>query len=122
MKDKESKMSAEKIQSKREQEKEVVSLMIGLYCKKKHKTKGVLCDECKKLDDYAKLRSDKCPFMETKTFCSNCSVHCYRPDMREKVRAVMRFSGPRMLLTHPIMALSHAMESRKEKKKREVSV
>ena len=38
MKDKESKMSAEKIQSKREQEKEVVSLMIGLYCKKKHKT------------------------------------------------------------------------------------
>ena len=42
MKDKESKMSAEKIQSKREQEKEVVSLMIGLYCKKKHKTKGCL--------------------------------------------------------------------------------
>ena len=71
MKDKESKMSAEKIQSKREQEKEVVSLMIGLYCKKKHKTKGVLWDECKKLDDYAKLRSDRCPFMETKTFCSN---------------------------------------------------
>lgn len=68
MKDKESKMSAEKIQSKREQEKEVVSLMIGLYCKKKHKTKGVLCDECKKLDDYAKLRSDRCPLWRQRHF------------------------------------------------------
>lgn len=93
MKDKESKMSAEKIQSKREQEKEVVSLMIGLYCKKKHKTKGVLCDECKKLDDYAKLRSDKCPFMETKTFCSNCKVHCYKPEMREKYVKLCVFPG-----------------------------
>ena len=87
MKDKESKMSAEKIQSKREQEKEVVSLMIGLYCKKKHKTKGVLCDECKKLDDYAKLRSDKCPFMETKTFCSNCKVMGSDSDMPVMAKA-----------------------------------
>ena len=121
MKDKESKMSAEKIQSKREQEKEVVSLMIGLYCKKKHKTKGVLCDECKKLDDYAKLRSDKCPFMETKTFCSNCRVHCYRPDMREKIRAVMRWAGPRMLLHHPVAAARHVIETKREKKKLEAA-
>lgn len=115
MKDKESKMSAEKIQSKREQEKEVVSLMIGLHCKKKHKTKCVLCDECKKLDDYAKLRSDKCPFMETKTFCSNCKVHCYKPEMREKIREVMRFSGPRMIFHHPYLAIKHVIESKKEK-------
>ena len=27
---------------------------------------------------YARECSDKCPFMETKTFCSNCRVHCYR--------------------------------------------
>lgn len=120
MKDKESKMSAEKIQSKREQEKEVVSLMIGLYCKKKHKTKCVLCDECKKLDDYAKLRSDKCPFMETKTFCSNCKVHCYKPEMREKIREVMRFSGPRMIFHHPYLAIKHVIESKKEKKRLEV--
>ena len=35
--------------------------------------------------------------METKTFCSNCKVHCYKPEMRKKIRAVMRFSGPRMI-------------------------
>ena len=120
MKDKESKMSAEKIQLKREQEKEVVSLMIGLYCKKKHKTKVLLFNECKKLDDYAKLRSDRCPFMETKTFCSNCKVHCYKPEMREKIREVMRFSGPRMIFHHPYLAIKHVIESKKEKKRLEV--
>lgn len=57
--------------------------------------------------------------METKTFCSNCKVHCYKPDMREKIREVMRFSGPRMLFYHPIMAIRHVMESRKEKRKLE---
>lgn len=65
------------------------------------------------------LRSDTCPFMETKTFCSNCKVHCYKPDMREKIRAVMRFSGPRMMLYHPVMALRHVMESRREAKRLE---
>ena len=42
-----------------------------LYCKKKHGGKNGLCPECEELDAYARQRSDKCPFMETKTFCSN---------------------------------------------------
>lgn len=107
------------IQSKRESEKEIVSLMISLYCKKQHKVKSGLCPECKELTEYAKLRSDKCPFMETKTFCSNCKVHCYKPNMREKIRKVMRFSGPRMIFYHPIMAIRHVIESKKEKKRLE---
>ena len=104
------------IREKREREKEVVSFMIRLYCKKKHDTKTGLCEECAKLDEYAKLRSDKCPFMETKTFCSNCKVHCYKPEMREKIREVMRFSGPRMILYHPMLAVRHVIESKKERK------
>ena len=105
------------LSKKREREKAVVSLMIKLYCKKKHKTKGCLCEECAALDTYAKLRSDKCPFMETKTFCSNCKVHCYKPEMREKIRRVMRFSGPRMIWYHPILAVRHVIESKREKKR-----
>lgn len=91
-----------KIQSKREREQYVVSQMIELYCKKQHKSKnGALCKDCQELKDYAWQRSEKCPFMETKTFCSNCKVHCYKPAMREKIREVMRFSGPRMLFFLP---------------------
>jgi len=106
------------VQSKREREKETVSLMISIYCRKKHGGK-TLCPDCAALDSYARQRSDKCPFMETKTFCSNCKVHCYKPDLREKIREVMRFSGPRMILHHPIMAIRHVMETKKEKKRLE---
>lgn len=112
-------MSKNKIESKREREKRTVAWMIRLYCKKKHGTKQGLCAECQSLNDYAVLRSDKCPFMETKTFCSNCHVHCYKADMREKIREVMRFSGPRMIFSHPIMAIRHVIESKKEKKRLE---
>lgn len=108
------------ITSKREREKQLVSQMIALYCKRTHGGKG-LCSDCAALDAYARQRSDKCPFMETKTFCSNCKVHCYKPEMREKIRAVMRFSGPRMIFYHPIVAVRHVIETKREKKRLETS-
>lgn len=112
-------MSKSKVESKREREKRTVALMIRLYCRKKHGTSGVLCADCQALTEYALMRSDKCPFMEKKTFCSNCHVHCYKPEMREKIREVMRFSGPRMIFRHPVMAIRHLIESKKEKKRLE---
>jgi hypothetical protein len=106
-------------ESKREREKAVVEQMIALYCRRQHKYRSGLCQECAELLAYAQLRSDKCPFMETKTFCSNCKVHCYKPEMREKIRQVMRFSGPRMILYHPILAVRHVIESKREKRRLE---
>lgn len=108
-------------ESKREREKRTVALMIRIYCRKKHGTRKGLCAECAALNEYAALRSDKCPFMETKTFCSNCKVHCYQPQKREQIRAVMRFSGPRMIFYHPVMAVRHVIESKKEKHRLECS-
>ena len=55
--------------------------------------------------------------MENKTFCSNCKTHCYQTQMRERIRQVMRYSGPRMLLHHPVMAVRHVVETVKEKKR-----
>ena len=105
--------------TKREREKQVVSQMIALYCRKKHGGKKQLCPACAALDRYARQRSDRCPFMETKTFCANCRVHCYKSEMREKIREVMRFSGPRMLFVHPIMAIHHVISTKREKKRLE---
>lgn len=105
------------ITAKRQREKEVVGLMIGLYCRGNHGSKsGTLCPDCQALRDYAFLRSDCCPHMETKTFCSNCKTHCYKPEMREKIRAVMRYAGPRMIFHHPVLAIRHLIESKKEKR------
>lgn len=103
------------IESKREREKELVTQMITIYCRNHHHSKGKLCEECESLAAYARFRSDKCPFMESKTFCSNCRVHCYKPEMREKIRLVMRFAGPRMIFYHPVTALRHLIETKKEK-------
>ena len=104
------------IEAKRQREKRIVAEMIRLYCRKKH-GQNELCPECAQLLQYASQRSDRCPFMETKTFCSNCHVHCYKAEMREKIRIVMRFSGPRMLFHHPVLALRHLIEDQKEKRR-----
>lgn len=102
---------------KRAREKEVVSLMIRMYCRGRHGQKKGLCPGCRSLCDYAAQRIEHCPFMETKTFCSNCRVHCYAPKQREAIRQVMRYAGPRMLFHHPVMALRHLLDSRAEKKR-----
>lgn len=106
------------IQTKREREKQLVSQMIMLYCHGKHgMRKDTLCPECAALKEYAIQRSEHCPFMQTKTFCSNCKVHCYQPEMRKKIKEVMRFSGPRMIFHHPVAAFRHVIETRREKKR-----
>lgn len=104
------------LQPKRDREQQIVSQMITLYCRKKHRLRTGLCAECAALEAYARMRSQKCPFMEAKTFCSNCKVHCYRPDMRAKILKVMRFAGPRMIFRHPMITMQHIIETAKRKR------
>lgn len=96
-------------------EKKILREMIGLYCRKNHKTK-TLCPDCARLEAYALERIEKCPFRKTKTFCSSCKVHCYRKEMRQEIRKVMAFSGPRLLLSHPVLVVRHGLETLKAKK------
>ena len=108
-----------KIQKKREKEKDLVFLMIKIFCKSNHINDNYnnLCPECIKLFDYSKNQIDKCKFMETKTFCSVCSSHCYKTEMRERMRKVMIFSSKRMIFYHPILTLKHAFIILKNKLK-----
>ncbi len=106
-----------------EREKKYIPLFIKKYCHAKHNTKGeALCKECKKLTSYALLRLEMCPFKENKKFCSCCSVHCYKTDMREKMIDVMRWTGPRMIFRHPVYVCKHVIQvigyKRKIKKER----
>lgn len=105
-------------EGKREREKRIASEMIGVFCRGRHGTRGGgLCPACAELERYAHARVDRCPFMETKTFCSNCRVHCYRREMRERIREAMRYAGPRMLLRHPVAAVWHMVETRVERRR-----
>ena len=108
-------MAAKTPAQKREQEKQTVGLMIELYCHGHHGTRGhALCPDCEALRSYADARVDHCPHIETKTFCSACKTHCYKPQMREAIRQVMRWSGPRMIFHHPVLAVRHLIEKRKQ--------
>lgn len=92
--------------SRIEHEKQIVALMVQIYCRKKEGNKE-LCETCRSLLAYAHKRLERCKFGETKTSCRHCPIHCYQPEMRRRMREVMRFSGPRMLFYHPLEALRH---------------
>ena len=93
-----------------EREAKTVEFMIRHYCKTQHQSGDHLCPECRDLLAYARKRLSLCPFQEGKTTCGKCPVHCYKPDMREKIRAVMRTIGPRMIILRPLMGLQHAID------------
>lgn len=106
-------------------EKKLIPEMIKIYCLGNHKEirkeEGVkgkeLCSKCKELAEYAEFRLEKCPFKKNKGFCSFCKIHCYKPEYRAEMKAVMRYSGSRMLFSHPIFALSHVAAMLKHKKR-----
>ena len=118
-------------------EKKVVALMIRMYCRRHCRQQGrtaitdqtgltgrtadtnqadrtgtrqnprPLCPECAALLDYALRRLDSCRFGNGKPSCR--TVHCYRADMRERIRTVMRWAGPRMIFRHPLAATRHLL-------------
>jgi len=86
--------------------------MIRLYCHDHHQTeKDKLCFSCRELLAYAKTRLDKCPYFKDKPTCAKCPVHCYKPAPRAQIRQVMRYAGPRMMRSHPLMAARHLWKS-----------
>lgn len=107
-------------EEKRAHEVDIMTKMIAIYCRgNRHAGRmqidqhdgsvqtAALCPDCRRLLDYAVSRVDGCPRMDVKSFCSVCPIHCYAADMRAQIRAVMRYSGPRMLLHHPLTTLRH---------------
>ena len=113
-----------------EREKRTVTAMIERYCADHHTAApdtaapdtaapdtaapGELCPACADLHAYTLQRLDRCPFQEGKTTCAKCAIHCYRPDRKEQIRTVMRYAGPRMIWTHPLLAIQHLLDSRRK--------
>ncbi|HIT97215.1 MAG TPA: nitrous oxide-stimulated promoter family protein [Candidatus Merdimorpha stercoravium] len=89
-------------------QRRVLERMIGLYCRGRHGSRmGEFCPRCEELYRYALRRLGGCPFGSEKPNCSSCRVHCYAPAMRERIREVMRYAGPRMLWCYPGDALAY---------------
>ena len=93
-----------------DREKKSIKCMIEIYCHSVHGTREGICPDCHDMLDYSNCRLENCRLLPDKPTCQRCPVHCYSPAMRERVRAVMRFSAPRMLFRHPLLTLRHMMD------------
>ncbi len=94
-------------------ERKTVAAMQRIYCRANHGTARGLCAECDELKAYSEARLAACPYGWEKPPCSECTIHCYKPERREQIRAVMRYAGPRMFFRHPILAVHHLLNKRK---------
>lgn len=71
----------------------VLNAFIRVYCRENHgMPDGLLCSECEETLQYALRRNEKCP-LEIKPKCKDCTIHCYKPVMRDRIRKIMKFSG-----------------------------
>jgi len=102
------------VRSRFRRERKTINAMIGIFCREQHAIAGGLCPECAALSAYAEQRLDNCPFGDDKPTCAKCPIHCYKPALREQIRTVMRYAGPRMLFRRPVLAIFHLLEGRKE--------
>ena len=65
-----------------------------------------VCRDCCDFLLYAFQRRLRCP-LEEKPLCKHCPVHCYKPEYRQKVREIMRFSGRHLILRGRLDMLWH---------------
>ena len=72
-----------------EREQRTAEQMIRIYCR------------------YKEGNKELCTFGEQKKTCRNCPIHCYKPEMKKRMREVMRYAGPRMIFFHPITTIKH---------------
>ena len=94
-----------------EKEKKTIAIMIQIFCGAHHGSNNkLLCLACTELLDYAKGRLNKCPYGKKKGACSKCKIHCYKPDMRKQITEVMRYSGPKIVTKHPLLAIDHLLK------------
>ncbi|UCG83069.1 MAG: nitrous oxide-stimulated promoter family protein [Dehalococcoidia bacterium] len=101
---------------KKAKDLKVLADFIGVYCREHHReeTKAPfavkderllrvlgdrnleLCHDCSRLLNHGTAKLLLCPY-DPKPACRKCETHCYAPGYREKIRQVMRFSGPYMV-------------------------
>ena len=65
-----------------------------------------LCESCSELLTYGVRKRFRCPH-NPKPMCKKCETQCYSQDYKQRVREVMRFSGPYLIKRGRLDLLYH---------------
>ena len=101
----------DRLTTKKEKDIRVLADFSGVYCRENHRSEEKnpfyideqrlealnekqigLCADCTRLLAHGIAKLLQCPH-DPKPMCKKCTVHCYAPGYREKMKDVMRFSG-----------------------------
>ncbi len=67
-----------------------------------------LCPACAKLLAHAFVKRAHCP-LDPKPACKRCPAHCYKPQYRDGIREVMKYSGRKLVLSGRLDYLQHLL-------------
>ncbi len=95
-----------------EHDKYILRKMIEIYARHRCNDDAAR-QEFNRLAQYACNRLEHCRYGEAKPACMDCPIHCYAPKERERIRMVMRWAGPRMILYSPRAVLRHLSQTLK---------
>ena len=91
-----------------EREKLTIRHMIAIYCRGHNHCASGICADCGPVLRYAYERIEMCPFNgSAKPACGLCRTNCFTPEMHRVFHKIMGYAGPRMLVRHPILTMTH---------------
>ena len=99
---------------RRAREFKMIAAMLRMYCRTHHNLKDTL-RSASNVPSFARLCAPALGALRVRRgqpTCAKCTVHCYKASMRERVRVVMRWAGPRMLWHHPLLAIRRMIDGR----------
>jgi hypothetical protein len=119
----------ERLDRKMARDLRVLSDFVSVYCRENHagdekspfpvrddrvrsalgKKEPLLCADCSRLLSHGIAKLMLCPY-DPKPTCRKCETHCYAPGYREKMRRVMRFSGPHLVKHGRLHLLLHYLK------------
>jgi predicted amidophosphoribosyltransferase len=92
-------------------EMDTTTKMIKIYCMNHHRPDAGLCSDCRGLLEYAEKCLHLCSYDANKPVCGRCPTNCFSSEMQARMAIIMRYSGPRMLYKHPVLAARHLYDA-----------
>ena len=92
-----------------EKDRKTLEAIGRIYCQAHHegpRDAAGLCPSCRGTVDDTLARTTSCPYGHQAN-CQDCDIHCQRGEARDRIREIMRYAAPRMLLRHPLMTLDY---------------